>query len=150
MPAKKDKKTISFVIKNIELLNKTLNLPELPDLAEDKLPPHEFLVGLEIRVNEEDKTSAHAFEVKIVDKEKNELVWASLRVGCIFSILNFDDIVIRKEDGQTEMPDEYINLLNTIAIGTSRGVLYSELRGTFLHHAILPILDVKSFVYSKQ
>ena len=38
-------------------------------------------------------------------------------------------------------PKIYLNLLNAVVIGTMRGVLYSELRGTQLDDAILPVLD---------
>jgi hypothetical protein len=33
-----------------------------------------------------------------------------------------------------------------MALSTMRGVLYSQYRGTFLHHAILPELDLKTIV----
>jgi hypothetical protein len=62
----------------------------------------------------------------------------------MFDIFNFDGVKIESEDA-ISLPDDMLDLLNTVTIGTARGVLYSELRGTYLDHAILPVLDPRAF-----
>jgi hypothetical protein len=142
MSAEVKKKSISFSIQGIEVLDKRMTVPLFKD---GKPPEHEFKIGLEIRVNENEKTTAHALHVTITDKNDKDLILGALKVACIFNILNFEKIIIKAEGGKLDFPEEYLNLLTTITIGTVRGVMYSEFRGTFLHNAILPILDVKSF-----
>jgi hypothetical protein len=36
-------------------------------------------------------------------------------------------------------------MLNRISISTTRGAMFSTFKGTFLHAAILPIVDPKNF-----
>ena len=43
-----------------------------------------------------------------------------------------------------ELPDGLADILNSVALSTARGIMFSEFKGTLLHHAFLPIVDVKS------
>jgi hypothetical protein len=43
-----------------------------------------------------------------------------------------------------EINEAFAETLNSISISTTRGVMFSELKGTILHHAFLPIIDVKA------
>ena len=41
----------------------------------------------------------------------------------------------------SEPLDIFISTLNSISISTTRGMMFSAFRGTFLHNAILPLID---------
>ncbi|GAB2683464.1 hypothetical protein GCM10027037_00360 [Mucilaginibacter koreensis] len=43
------------------------------------------------------------------------------------------------------LPADLQLAVNTIAISTSRGLLFSRLRGTALHNAVLPLIDASNF-----
>jgi hypothetical protein len=135
---------VSFTIHDIEILSKSLSIPELKD---SKLPEFEFKIGLEITTDIENKHSIHIISTEIVSKENNKQCFADLKIACIYAIYNFDDVSVKMDNG-ISLRQDVIELFNTITIGTLRGILYSELRGTILHSAILPILDIKSFVKS--
>jgi hypothetical protein len=131
---------ISFIIENLELLKKNL---ELPQSSSDE--PFKFLfdVGLDVKVNEEQKKTMHVVHITIRSEQTEEALGA-LSVACFFHVFNFDEIS-SEIDGNKRIPQEHIDLLNTIAIGAARGIMYSEFRGTFLANAILPVLDIKKF-----
>jgi hypothetical protein len=43
------------------------------------------------------------------------------------------------------LPEDLQVSANTISLSTSRGLLFSRLRGTALHNALLPLIDVSNF-----
>lgn len=43
------------------------------------------------------------------------------------------------------LPEDLQISANTISLSTSRGLLFSRLRGTALHNALLPLIDVSVF-----
>lgn len=135
---------VSFTIHDIDILSKSLFVPQLQD---SNIPEFEFKIGLEISIDNEDQLSIHIITTEIFSKENREQVFAALKIGCVYKVYNFDEVTV-KEHGVVAFRSDVIDLFNTITIGTLRGVLYSELRGTFLHRAILPVLDIKSFVKS--
>ncbi|MBB1284586.1 hypothetical protein HRH25_09400 [Flavisolibacter sp. BT320] len=144
MAKKKGTKEISFTIDFIELVNKSLTLPINKD---GKVPEYRFDVDLDIRSNEKEKKSLHTLHVAIKSKEDESLL-GNVSVACAFNILNYEDL-IDSEVPNSNIPKEYLDILSTITIGTARGIIFSEFRGTFLHDATLPILDVKSFTASE-
>ena len=68
-------------------------------------------------------------------------VLGALSVSCIFDIVNFEDVITVEADGKVNIPQRLIETLNIISISTTRGVMFSTFKGTFLHSAILPIID---------
>ena len=50
-----------------------------------------------------------------------------------------------KQHTLVDLPQEFITLLNSIALSTTRGVMFSQFRGTVLHNAILPIIAPAKF-----
>jgi hypothetical protein len=61
-------------------------------------------------------------------------------IDIVERILNKSDI----EDGD-QFNFDIENLLKSIAISTMRGIIFSDLRGTILHNAILPLVMADSF-----
>jgi hypothetical protein len=37
--------------------------------------------------------------------------------------------------------------INSISMDTLRGIMFSKFMGTYLHNAILPIIDSEQFIY---
>jgi hypothetical protein len=62
---------------------------------------------------------------------------------CSFVIENFEEIVVKNQFNKLEVPENVIDTLNSISISTIRGLMFGAFKGTFLHHAILPIIDPK-------
>ena len=138
MEGKEEKNKIAFNIDSIELISRNIGKAPIK-----KFGKADFLydVGLEIKIDGKEKKSTHTINISI--RDNNEEL-GNISVACTYVIYNFE-IFIVKEKGKTLLADNVIDLLNTISIGTTRGVAFSEFRGSFLEDAILPILDLKGF-----
>ena len=60
---------------------------------------------------------------------------------------NFDDYFTKNEkENKYEVPEELEIVLKSAGISTSRGIIFSELEGTYLQGIILPLVDIASLV----
>jgi hypothetical protein len=69
-------------------------------------------------------------------------------VSFIFEIPDLKEYVDPKNN-IPKLPEEFLTTINSISISTVRGVMFSQFKGTFLHNAILPVVDPKSFISQK-
>jgi len=139
MPTK-DTSEISFQIMGMEILDSCLNAPSSP------LPPNsnfQFELGIEHRFNIEKKLVIVICNVSIKDQSK-DILYGQLRGSCIFFIEKSEDFFVH-ENKSLNFPEPLIVTLNSITISSIRGLMFSFFRGTFLHQAVLPIIDPKSF-----
>ena len=143
MSAKKADKAVSveFGIQNIEILEKSFRVTQL---VENKVPETQYELSFEIRVDESNKFIIDMLHVKIKTTH-DDFVVGSLSISCTFSITNFPEVVKKNSQNTMTIPDLLIETLNIITIGTARGIIFNELKGTWLHKSILPIIDPKSF-----
>ena len=132
-------KEYSFELKRVSLLEKNLNLQN----HAGKQDEFEFDISLQIRNNRESKECLHLMRVGINSKKTEKLV-GSIQLLCAFSIPNFEEYVSDSEKGSS-LPEDLLYLLNSVIIGTMRGVMFSEFRGTVLNNAYLPVLDPRKF-----
>ena len=66
---------------------------------------------------------------------------AEIKVACLFNIKNFNDVIKRNEESDVyHIPKELELIIRPVAISTTRGIIYSEFRGTYLANAIMPIV----------
>jgi len=128
---------VEMQIKSIELLSSTLNLPANPNAP---LINFNFNISVESRADAANKLVFVIVHVKINNDDQSMLL-GTLSLSCIFEIANFEDVIKVETDGQLIIPQGLINTLNTISISTTRGVMFSTFKGTFLHGAVLPIID---------
>jgi len=129
----------SFSLKKIQLVEKTLSLVPKKENQDD----YDFDISLKITLDPIKKCSIHFMNVGVRIKSDNRKV-ASVSIVCFFEINNFDQLVTNDQNELT-LPQSLLNLLNTVVIGTVRGITYSEFRGTALDNAILPVLDPRKF-----
>lgn len=61
-----------------------------------------------------------------------------------FEIKDLNSVVSKGENDKMIIPSELEGFLKTISIGSMRGIMHSEFRGTNLHSAILPIIVMDS------
>ena len=132
---------IDMQIKAVELLNHSLTLPANPNTS---ITNYNFNVSIESRA---DSAKKLVFVIVHIDIETDNLsvLLGNLSVSCIFEIINFEDIIKVEADGKVNIPQQLIETLNMISISTSRGVMFSTFKGTFLHNAVLPLIDPKQF-----
>ncbi len=137
---------LELYIKAIELLNSSIKLPANTNKP---ITDFNFNIGIESRIDAPNKLVFVIVHVEIKNDDQS-IILGNLSVSCIFEIANFDNIINLEADGKINMPQELIETLNSISISTVRGVMFSTFRGTFLHNAILPIIDPKQFKAGKQ
>lgn len=141
----KQKEKIKFSLKAIELLDMSLTHLKKP-LANPVV--FQFDIKLEHRLNNELKMIFVVIYIDIFNENRDNKL-GSISVSSIFEVANFEDFV-NKEKNLLNLPEEAATMLNSIAISTTRGVMFSQFRGTSLHNAILPLVDIKSFQLKQQ
>jgi hypothetical protein len=133
-------KHIEFQIKAIELLDLSISAPNKP------LSDHttfQFDINLEHRFNLESRLLIILIHVTVFGENKNN-PFGNIRTSCIYEVPSLPNFV-NEEGKQFELPKDLIISLNSISVSTTRGIMFSSFRGTFLQNAVLPVIDPKSF-----
>lgn len=128
-------------IQGVEILNSSLRLPVGQNTP---LTNFNFNIRIESQVNSTNKLVFVITHIEIKNGDQS-IALGALSVSCIFKIINFEEVVTVEPDGKINLPKPLIEILNSISISTTRGVMFSTFKGTFLHGAILPIFDPKQF-----
>lgn len=126
---------IEFRFSSINIVSKSL-----------KRPPQKFSGGsynFDIKVENVVQKENNAVIVYVSSniryaEEKQEL--ASFIIACWFEVVNFSEKIIANENGVFIIPPGFNSTIQPVSISTARGVIFSELRGTYLHNAIMPII----------
>jgi hypothetical protein len=122
-----------YQIRNINLIDYALFAP-----SESVQNAFQFDVKLEQK--HQLKESLSLITAILVIKNADEVICGNLSIGCTFSVENLTEIIKHEASIKT------LSLkLNQITISTARGVLFGMFRGTVLHHAVLPLVDVAAF-----
>ncbi len=135
---------LNFQLKNIELIEICINDPQ-KQLAENTV--FQFDINLEHRIGIDGDSVFVICSVSVLDEAKDQ-VFGKLKTGCIFKITDlarFFDEKTRKHN----LPESFVLTLNSISISTIRGIMFSYFRGTYLHNAVLPIIEPKEFSRAK-
>lgn len=134
---------IEMQIKAIELLNNSIILP-----PNAKTPITNFNFNLNIE-SKADVTKKLVFVIVNVEIKNDDqsLIIGTISVSCVYEIFNFEEAIKIEVDGKINMPPKLVETLNIISISTTRGVMFSTFKGTFLHNAFLPIIDPKMLIY---
>ncbi len=135
-----DSENISFQIRGMEILDSCLNAPSSP-LPQN--PKFQFDLAIEHRINLENNLVIVICKVGIRNESK-ETLFGELRGSCIFFVEKLKDY-FDTETNKLSLPDDFVVTLNSVTISSMRGLMFSFFRGTFLHQAVLPIIDPKSF-----
>jgi hypothetical protein len=135
---------VNFQLKEIELVEINLHHPQIP------LNPartYNFNIQIEQRINNEDKMVAVTTSIEVIHKEDTQC-HASIKTNCIFIIENFQDFIY-ESNNQVNLPGQFVITLNSISLSTTRGIMYSHFKGTFMHNVLLPIVNPSSFVITR-
>src|SRR6266496_3751975 len=135
---------IKFVA--IDVISKSLHEPG-KELTEKQDFTFNFLVDL--KVNQEQKMAAVITDVTIL-RVKDNFKAAYFKLLCVFEFPDFDQIFKKIEEKRYDTPIELEILLKSTGISTIRGVIYSELKGTYLHNAVMPLIDMASLVKAQR
>ncbi len=102
-----------------------------------------FDISIEMKVNQEAEAVLIAPMVKIRINESPEYV-GKLKIALVFNIKSFNNYY-SSETNDISLPNGIHDILSSVSISTLRGVMFNHFKGTYLHNAILPIVDPSSF-----
>jgi len=140
MPKSKQELNLSFQLINVDIIDFIL-IPCSLELMVFKI--FNFNINIEQRIAQEIQNVFVITTIDIIHEDKTTKL-GSIKVNCIFNIANMSDF-IDKATNKVVLPDTVVSTLNSISLSTTRGVMYGQFKGTFLHNAILPLIDPKSF-----
>lgn len=135
--SKSKKNEVNFSLAAIELLKASLNHPE------KKIPAQinfQFDISLEHKFRLEENIFLVITKIDVSNDDKSALL-GSLSSSCVFRIDNLNEFV--NGANKIKFHQHFIDTLNSISISTTRGMMFSHFRGTFLHNAHLPVIDPK-------
>ena len=141
---KKAETSVNFQIKAVELIESCINPPVNPLAAETLF---NFDISLEHRINPEEDTLIVVCSVSVFNETREEQL-GRIKSGCIYLIKNLKQFV-NTETKALELPEPLAISLNSVSISTTRGLMFSMFRGTFLHNAVLPVVDPTSFAMQR-
>ena len=129
-----------YKLVNIDLISFAL-LPK-PDHPFSKADV-EFNIRQELQLDPA-KEMVTAFTLIYFREAGKKEFMASIEVACMFEIKGMKKL-IKKDDiakGST-ISEELDTAMNRIAVATSRGILFSQLKGTYLHEYIMPLHPIE-------
>lgn len=135
---------IQFQVRGIELIDFSLNSPNviLPEAHAIN-----YNTNILSRIDKDNKLIYIVVNIDVTDLEQ-KVKYARVEVSIIFQVNNFEEVVTFKSDSTVHIESHINEILNSISVSTTRGVMFGLFRGTFLHYAILPIIDPTKFVTS--
>ncbi len=136
-----DTKEIPFQIKNIEILEVDLVFPG--PIVKD-IKTYHYNINLQHRINQENKLIFVDTAIEIIHQDKKTKL-GFLKATCVYLVENLLDLKSASNEKMFDLPEVFVTTLNSISISTTRGIMFSQFRGTYLHNAVLPIIDPKGF-----
>lgn len=133
-----DKQTIKADLQfaAIEILERSIALPE--NMTEAPVN-FNFNINVTMQINESDSVVIPRVSITVNEKQGG-VQFGKIVVNNVIKIANLNDFLI-KENGNNAINQELVKKLSETAISTTRGVMWDSFRGTFLHGALLPVID---------
>jgi len=131
-------------VTGIEIVSKSMTQPPKNGVG----PVFTFALHAETRVHVKRERLIEFVKMEVKgrpggeEEPEGELELATLSMSCLFSVEDFQKVIVKNEEGLYVIPPGIEATIRPITISTARGVLYSEFRGTYLNNAVLPIVDM--------
>lgn len=132
---------LKIALEGIELASFELK-PKLKDINVEK-----FFIDINAQVTATPIPKPLALTVTnvVVREFEGTIEHAKLSVIIAFRVENFDE-AFPVVDGNHTIPPGVNAFLTSLSISTARGILFAELRGTYLNRAIIPIIDMNTLI----
>lgn len=142
MKKNSDVKSIHIQVKAIELLGVELNRMKVDNILKESFE-YTFSINIEQRIALEKNAVFLITTIEIYsDKGKSNFI-GSIKTNCVFEVKELDRF-FDKKNKKILFTNSQSARFSSIAISTTRGIMASEFRGTYLHNAILPLVDISS------
>lgn len=131
-------KSYTYRLQGIDIVEKQLFRTEPGPVT-----TYNFNVRTQSAIDEIRKLIIVAIEVTVTKVDDTHTI-AHFLVALGFEVIDFENILPRDSNNLISVPIELENALKAISISTVRGIIFSELRGTVMHSAIMPIIQMGS------
>lgn len=132
-------RNIEIQLKGIELLGINQHIPNSGTINPRNF---KFNINIETKVDALNKLLFAIVHVEILTEDQS-LALGAISVSCIFELKNFDELIKTETSGKIALPQQLVDIINSISISTTRGVMFASFKGTPLHNAFLPIIEPK-------
>jgi hypothetical protein len=130
---------VDFQLVQIEQAGFGLNIPEGFKVVQG----FQFRISLESFINSEKKRLIVTNRIDIRDGSDAPIL-GHLIAKYHFELIGIEHLKQNKK-GKYLIPDELQFFVNTIALSTTRGLMFAQFKGTVLQGAILPVIDPVNF-----
>lgn len=103
-----------------------------------------FNINIETKADAPNKLLFIIIHIEILTEDHSTIL-GGISVSCIFELKNFEELIKIESGGKLTMPQPLVDVINSISLSTTRGVMFATFKGTPLHNAFLPIIDPKQF-----
>jgi hypothetical protein len=128
-----------YRFKAIEIASKTMYAIPQQGIQ----PNFDFNINVEIRVQAETNL---VIPFVYIDIKNGKAPAASITIACAFEIDDFANHIRVNDQGIYMIPPPLQHIIVPMSISTSRGIIFSEFRGTWLHNAIMPAVPVNELL----
>lgn len=132
---------INFRFAEIQIISKSLSQPPINGIKGNV----SFDIKYEIKVQAENKIVIGFVTIGVREEEKKTEYLANFNLAYIFEIIDFSNVIKLTQENLYHVPQQLEDTIKQVGISTSRGVVFSELRGTYLHNYIMPVIDIQAF-----
>ncbi|MCA0428319.1 MAG: hypothetical protein LCH37_12875 [Bacteroidetes bacterium] len=108
----------------------------LPTNRNSPLENFSFAVNFENRIEAERKRVYVIVHIHLSQDGHPEIL-SEFSASCIFQLPSIEPAAT----GEVQVAPHLLDILNRISLSTTRGLLFSTLKGTYLHEAILPLIE---------
>jgi hypothetical protein len=126
--------------KALEILHASVNVPQEPNV---NIGNFHFNINLDTKADGAQKLLVVIVQVEVRSEDQQHLLGA-LVVSNIFEVTNFEQVITADFSGNLNVPQALTELLAVQAVATIRGVMFATFKGTFLHNAVLPLIDTRA------
>lgn len=132
---------IGFQIRELRVTSYSINEEQLT-------PENEFNFGIQIEHSFDPNGDVRVVRVKLTVGYTPQQLLVELHLDCYYQLVGYQEwLSFQSADDQATgaLPVGLAMTLNSIAISTTRGVLFERLRGTSLQEIVLPVVDPSAF-----
>lgn len=136
----------SFMVKIDKIEVADFSIKRIPLPMNTPLPSeYNFTLAITNKVVPAHKLIIQNVDISLDAPQKENEVLASISILIGYLISNFDEAIKSDKNNVFTIDNDLDLMIRNISIGTSRGIFYSKLQGSYLQGAVLPIILNSSF-----
>jgi hypothetical protein len=126
-------------VKALEILHSSVNVPQEPNV---NIGNFHFNINLDTKADGAQKLLVVIVQVEVRSEDQQHLLGA-LVASNIYEVTNFEQVITADFSGNLNVPQGLTELLAVQSVATMRGLMFATFKGTFLHNAVLPLIDTR-------